>query len=63
MKETIKITDYANRITEALPKGILLNTKHKKCRYKKSSWPPENPLRKKYVQKYYKIEKRKKYTT
>ena len=30
MKETIKITDYANRITEALPKGILLNSKHKK---------------------------------
>ena len=30
MKEKIKITDYANRITEALPKGILLNSKHKK---------------------------------
>ena len=30
MKETIKITDYENRITEALPKGILLNSKHKK---------------------------------
>lgn len=30
MKEKIKITDYANRITEALPKGILLNSKHEK---------------------------------
>lgn len=30
MKENIKITDYANRITEALPKGILLNSKHTK---------------------------------
>ena len=26
MKEKIKVTDYANMITEALPKGILLNT-------------------------------------
>ena len=26
MKEHIDITDYANKITEALPKGILLNT-------------------------------------
>ena len=26
MKETIDITDYANLITKALPKGILLNT-------------------------------------
>ena len=26
MKEKIKLTDYANLITEALPKGILLNT-------------------------------------
>ena len=26
MKETINITDYANLITKALPKGILLNT-------------------------------------
>ena len=30
MKETIKLTDYANKITEALPKGILLNSKHQK---------------------------------
>lgn len=30
MKEKIKITDYANKITEALPKGILLNSKHEK---------------------------------
>lgn len=27
MKEKIQITDYANLITKALPKGILLNTK------------------------------------
>lgn len=27
MKETIKVTEYAQIITEALPKGILLNTK------------------------------------
>ena len=27
MKEKINITDYANLITEALPKEILLNTK------------------------------------
>ena len=26
MKEKINITDYANLITRALPKGILLNT-------------------------------------
>ncbi len=26
MKEKIKVTDYAQRITEALPQGILLNT-------------------------------------
>ena len=26
MKEKINITEYAQRITEALPKGILLNT-------------------------------------
>ena len=26
MKERIDITEYANRITKALPKGILLNT-------------------------------------
>ena len=26
MKEKINITDYANLITQALPKGILLNT-------------------------------------
>ena len=26
MKERIRLTDYANRITEALPRGILLNT-------------------------------------
>ena len=26
MKERIEITDYANLITKALPKGILLNT-------------------------------------
>ena len=30
MKEKIKITDYANKITEALPKGILLNSMHTK---------------------------------
>lgn len=30
MKEKIKITDYANIITEALPKGILLNSQHTK---------------------------------
>lgn len=30
MKEKIKVTDYANKITEALPKGILLNSMHKK---------------------------------
>lgn len=30
MKEKIRIIDYANRITEALPKGILLNSKHEK---------------------------------
>ena len=30
MKETIKVADYANIITEALPKGILLNSKHTK---------------------------------
>lgn len=28
MKEMIEITDYADRFVEALPKGILLNTKH-----------------------------------
>lgn len=27
MKEFIKVTEYAQKITEALPKGILLNTK------------------------------------
>ena len=27
MKEKIDITDYANLITKALPKGILLNTR------------------------------------
>lgn len=27
MKEIIKVTEYAQKITEALPKGILLNTK------------------------------------
>ena len=26
MKEKINVTDYANIITKALPKGILLNT-------------------------------------
>ena len=26
MKEKINITDYANQITKALPRGILLNT-------------------------------------
>ena len=26
MKEKINVTDYANLITKALPKGILLNT-------------------------------------
>lgn len=30
MKEMIKITEYAQTITEALPKGILLNTKSAK---------------------------------
>ncbi|MDD3417617.1 MAG: flavin reductase [Lachnospiraceae bacterium] len=30
MKEKVKVTDYANKITEALPKGILLNSKHTK---------------------------------
>lgn len=30
MKETIKVTEYAQKITEALPKGILLNTKDQK---------------------------------
>lgn len=30
MKEKINITDYANKITEALPKGILLNSKYTK---------------------------------
>ena len=30
MKEKIDITDYANLITKALPKGILLNTKGEK---------------------------------
>ena len=30
MKEKIKITDYANKITEALPKGILLNSMNTK---------------------------------
>lgn len=30
MKETIKVTEYAKTITEALPKGILLNTKSAK---------------------------------
>lgn len=30
MKEKIKVTDYANKITQALPKGILLNSKHTK---------------------------------
>lgn len=30
MKEKIKITEYAQKITEALPKGILLNTKAEK---------------------------------
>ncbi len=30
MKEKINVTDYANKITEALPKGILLNSKHTK---------------------------------
>lgn len=28
MKEAIKVTEYAQMITEALPKGILLNTKN-----------------------------------
>jgi len=30
MKEKIKVTDYANQITEALPKGILLNSMNTK---------------------------------
>lgn len=30
MKEKIKVTDYANKITEALPKGILLNSQDTK---------------------------------
>lgn len=30
MKEKIKITDYADKITDALPKGILLNSYHAK---------------------------------
>ena len=30
MKEKININDYANLITKALPKGILLNTKGEK---------------------------------
>ena len=30
MKETIKVTDYAKQITEALPHGILLNTSGEK---------------------------------
>lgn len=30
MKEIINVTEYAQMITEALPKGILLNTKDKK---------------------------------
>ena len=30
MKEAIKVTEYAQMITEALPKGILLNTKDAK---------------------------------
>ncbi|MBQ9009126.1 MAG: flavin reductase [Clostridia bacterium] len=30
MKETINVTDYANLITKALPKGILLNTRAEK---------------------------------
>lgn len=30
MKEKIKVTDYANQITKALPRGILLNTNNEK---------------------------------
>ena len=30
MKEPIRVTDFAQEITEALPKGILLNSKHEK---------------------------------
>ena len=30
MKEIINVTEYAQMITEALPKGILLNTKNTK---------------------------------
>ena len=30
MKEPIRVTDFAQEITEALPKGILLNSKHGK---------------------------------
>ena len=30
MKEKINVFDYAERITKALPEGILLNTKHEK---------------------------------
>ena len=30
MKEIIKVTEYAQMITEALPRGILLNTKNVK---------------------------------
>jgi len=34
MKEIIKVTEYAQKITEALPKGILLNTKVAKFNWK-----------------------------
>lgn len=30
MKEMVNVTEYAQKITEALPKGILLNTKDTK---------------------------------
>lgn len=30
MKEKIVLSDYVNRIAEALPKGLLLSTKHTK---------------------------------
>ena len=38
MKEKINITDYANLITRALPKGILLNTKGEKFNSMVIAW-------------------------
>lgn len=38
MKETIDVADYSDRIVKALPKGILLNTKHGKFNSMVIAW-------------------------